>query len=232
MASAGTQAQFSGQPQLLADIEVRIAQLQREIRGLTGQIEELVYRQDHLEKEMALFRRDVEFQLQDITPGAGGAASALTPSPQNPPAAFGNQAESAGVLMVTLPAGSVADRYNFAFAFLQRGDYPGAQAAFEAFLSAHPDEALAGNAQYWLGETFYVRKNYPKAAEAFLKGFQSYADSNKGPDNLLKLGMTLSAMGQAAEACTALEELDIRYPDAIAAVKTQTRAQQERLGCG
>lgn len=226
-ASGETQTQGSSQPQLLADMEVRIARLEREIRGLTGQIEELVYRQDKLEAEMDLFRQDIEFQLRDITP-----ASTLTPPAQTPSAAFGNQAKDAVAQPVTLPAGSVEERYNFAFAFLQRGDYPGAQAAFEAFLAAHPDNPLAGNAQYWLGETFYVRKNYPRAAAAFLKGFQSYADNNKGPDNLLKLGMTLNAMGQAAEACTALEELDARYPEANSAIKAQTRAQQERLGCG
>ena len=67
--------------------------------------------------------------------------------------------------------------------------------------------------------------------EAFLHGFQNYSASNKGPDNLLKLGMTLSAMEKMEEACAAFAELDARYPEAIPAIKEATTRQKERLGC-
>ena len=212
----------SDQPPLLSKMEIRISQLERELRNLTGQIEELVNRQDVLEREMNLFREDVEFQLRERAEGDPGLDRT---TPEDPPETILEQPE------VTLPSGDPAAQYDFAFSQLRRGDFAAAEAAFGAFLDAHPDDALAGNAQYWLGETFYVRKDYPRAAEAFLKGFQSYSDSNKGPDSLLKLGMTLSAMEKMAEACAAFDELEARYPDAIPAIKNQTEAQKARLGC-
>lgn len=230
--TSGTRAIMlpSDQPPLLANLEIRMSQLERELRNLTGRIEELVNRQDILEREMDLFRKDVEFQLREgrddgtllkeTIPGETPSTSLSLPANQGatPPS-------------LTLPSGDPASQYDFAFSQLKRGDFTTAEAAFEAFLEAHPDDALAGNAQYWLGETFYVRKDYPRAAEAFLKGFQNYRDSNKGPDSLLKLGMTLSAMDKPEEACAAFAELENRYPEAIPAIKEKTEAQKERLGC-
>ena len=55
---------------------------------------------------------------------------------------------------------------------------------------------LAGNAQYWLGETHYVRRDYKAAATAFLNGYTTFENSPKAPDSLLKLGMTLVVMGE------------------------------------
>ena len=231
-ATGGTKAIMlpSDQPPLLASLEIRMSQLERELRNLTGQIEELVNRQDILEREMELFRKDVEFQLREGRDGStpleetlpGETASSSLNLPQN---------QGATQPAVTLPSGDTASQYDFAFSQLKRGDFLAAEAAFEAFLEAHPEDTLAGNAQYWLGETFYVRKDYPRAAEAFLNGFQNYSDSNKGPDNLLKLGMTLSAMEKIEEACAAFAELENRYPEAIPAIKEKTEAQKERLGC-
>ena len=43
----------------------------------------------------------------------------------------------------------------------------------QEFVKLHPKEALASNARYWLGETFYVRAAYVQAAEVFLEGFQA-----------------------------------------------------------
>ena len=79
---------------------------------------------------------------------------------------------------------------------MRAGAYAGAQTDFEQMLKRFPAHKLAGNAQYWLGETFYVRRQFKQAAEAFLAGYTTYQQSTKAPDSLLKLGMTLAAMGE------------------------------------
>lgn len=231
-ASAGASEIGDSQRVLLADMEIRIGQIETEIRKLTGLIEEISFKQNRIEKDIDLFRRDVELRFQDL--GNSGTVAALTPDPVNEEVREDEELTRTAAIelpAVTLPEGSEAERYDYAFSFLRRGDFPSAEAAFKNFLEAHPDHALAGNAQYWLGETYYVRKNYPEAAAAFLKGFQSYGDGSKGPDSLLKLGMSLSSMNQNQQACSAFEELLSRYPDATEAVLGQGRAQQERLGC-
>ncbi len=77
---------------------------------------------------------------------------------------------------------------------LQDGDNAGAEQGFETFLQSNPKHVLAGNAQYWLGESYYARKDYQNAMTAFAEGYKNYKTSPKGPDNLLKLGLTLAVM--------------------------------------
>lgn len=221
-----------GQGHLLADMEVRLSRLETELRRLTGQIEELLHRQGHLEREFKRFREDVEFRFQGAngpsTPAEGDRPPGLVPTetPEEQEALLEEERT-----VPALPEGTVSEQYDYAFSFLRKGDYPLAQHAFEAFLAAHRDHALAGNAQYWLGESYYVRQMYPQAAAAFLKGFQQYGDSAKGPDNLLKLGMTLAAMGQTGEACSAFAELDSRYPDAPETIRQRVAEESARLNC-
>ena len=62
-----------------------------------------------------------------------------------------------------------------------------------SFVERYPKDPLAGNAQYWLGETFYVRKDYSNAATAFAQGYEKYPKGAKASDDLLKLGMSLTA---------------------------------------
>ena len=129
-----------------------------------------------------------------------------------------------------LPDGTPMERYDFARAALRRGDYAEAERAFRAFVEAHPADELAGNAQYWLAETHYVRNDYDAAAREFLDGYQRYPLSPKAPDFLLKLGMTLSALGQRAEACATLEELAAKFP--LVTDDMRRRSAEERAGLG
>ncbi len=130
-----------------------------------------------------------------------------------------------------LPPGTPQERYDHARQFLLRRDFAGAEAALSAFVSAHPEDALAGNAQYWLGETFYVRGDFATAARTFAEGFQRYPDSSKAPDNLLKLGMSLGQLEQSQDACITLKKLQIEYPDAPASIVQRADREIGRLRC-
>ena len=130
-----------------------------------------------------------------------------------------------------LPDGTPMERYDFARARLVQGDYAGAEQAFRAFLEAHPSDGLAGNAQYWLGETHYVRNEFEAATREFLNGYQRYPDSAKAPDFLLKLGMTLAALGQRAEACNTLEELADKFPLVSDDISRRSAAERASLSC-
>ena len=128
---------------------------------------------------------------------------------------------------VTLPQGSPEAQYEFAYAQLlqaqrEQGDFGRAEGALKAFVAANPSHRLAGNAQYWLGETYYVRRDYQNAAVTFAEGFQKYPNSEKAPDNLLKLGMAMGQLNQKARACGTLGELEKRYPQASASIKQAT----------
>ena len=110
-------------------------------------------------------------------------------------------------------------------------DYGAAEVAFKTFLQNHPRNALSGNAQYWLGESFYVRGQYKNAAGAFLKGYTVYSKSVKAPDSLLKLAMSLKRLGQKQAACETFAELGVRFPRAPAHIKQRARTERRRSGC-
>jgi tol-pal system protein YbgF len=130
-----------------------------------------------------------------------------------------------------LPQGTPQERYNFAIRLLRQGDWGEAETAFQEFVAAHPDDGLAANAQYWLGETFYVRHDYDNAAAAFLEAYQKFPESAKAPDSLLKLGMSLSGLGLAREACNAFSAVVEKHADAPASILHLVEKERQRAGC-
>ncbi len=130
-----------------------------------------------------------------------------------------------------MPDGTPKQQYDFAFDFLKRQDYPKAESALRDFLKKHPKDPLAGNAQYWLGETYYVRGDFQQAAVEFMAGYQNYPKTNKGPDNLLKLGMSMAKLNQSQGACTALGRIAKDYPDADADVLASAKSERAKMKC-
>ncbi len=126
---------------------------------------------------------------------------------------------------------SARESYDHAYGLILRRDYEGAQKAFSRFLEVHGTSGLAGNAQYWLGESFYARQQYRRAADAFLAGYTKYSRSSKAPGSLLKLGMTLFRLGQKNAGCASLGELSRKFPKASKAIKTRAARERRRAGC-
>jgi len=130
------------------------------------------------------------------------------------------------------PAGADPKQlYETAYGYLLQQDYGAAEAAFDDFLQRFPKDRLAGNAQYWLGESHFVRGDYKSAAAAFLKGYQNYGESAKAPDSLLKLAMSLDRLGQKDAACASYVELNTRFPSAPSSVKNKAQSERRRVGC-
>jgi tol-pal system protein YbgF len=121
--------------------------------------------------------------------------------------------------------------YSTAYGYLIQRDYGAAEAAFDDFLRQYPNHPLAGNAIYWMGESLFVRGQYRAAASAFLKGYQTYGKSEKAPESLLKLAMSLQRLGQKDAACSSFNELNTKFPNAPARVKSAAQSERQRGGC-
>jgi len=137
----------------------------------------------------------------------------------------------AGGQSAALPGGTPQEQYDHAFGLLRQANYPGAEQAFASFLAQHAEHPLAGNAKYWLGETYYVRGNYQQAAVTFAEGFEAYPNNSKAPDNLLKLGMSLASLGSTQDACGTFTVLLDRYADAPATILSRAQRESQRLSC-
>lgn len=156
----------------------------------------------------------------------GGPTGGMSASPGMTPAPVATAA-----LPLPLDSTNPKELYETAYGYLLQRDYGAAQAAFDDFLAKYPNDSLSGNAQYWLGETHFVRGQYKAAAGAFLKGYQTYAQSAKAPDSLLKLAMSLDRLGQKDAACSSYAELSSKFPNAPQSVKSKAQSERQRVGC-
>lgn len=135
-----------------------------------------------------------------------------------------------GVEQVALAQDSPDALYERSNESLLRRQFGEAEAGFRTFLDKYPEHNLAGNAQYWLGETYYAQADYRQAAQAFLKGYQEYPKSRRAADSLLKLGISLNKLGQKDKACAVLGAVGSEYPKAVEARK-RAQAESGRAGC-
>ena len=230
--------------------EVRISEIEQVMSGLTAEIELVVHRLDVMEERLDKLVADIDFRLSQIernlsvlveregvvVPPATAAAPQAPAAVETEPAGTRTAATSgveseAAPRAGVLPEGSAKERYAFAMGLLTRLDYVSAEIAFSEFLKLHSDHELAGNAQYWLGETYYVRQNYAEAATAFIEGYQKFPEGTKAPDNLLKLGMSLAALDQKTDACATFAELLSRFTDAPNNISRRATQEQSRLSC-
>jgi tol-pal system protein YbgF len=209
-------------------IEDRLNQLQQSITMLTGQLEQQQYRNQQLQQQMEKMQADYEYRLEQMEKGGGRPGGAPPPRPNTQAAAPPPPPPSGAT-----PPGAGADQlYNDAFKKLQDGDYGGAERGFKAFLQSNPKHTLAGNAQYWLGETYYARRDYQNAMTAFAEGYKVYRGSPKGPDNLLKLGVTLAVLGRKPDACAVFAKFNQDYPRATDLQKRRVEQERQKNGCG
>lgn len=241
--SAGIQSATN--PAQLADAEVRLSRLESQIREMNGQIERIAHEVRSASQRMDKLVGDVDFRLTEIerqlsaigqpaanaaTPGAAQPDAAAT---QSVPAATAPAAAAAVAPSQTagLPDGTPMERYDYAYSLLRKLKLAEAEAAFKEFLSLHGDDKLAGNAQYWLGETYYTRGDMQQAARTFLEGVQRYPESNKTPDSMLKLAISLRRLNQTQDACATLSELASRFPNMEAPIRRKMDQEREAANC-
>jgi len=130
-----------------------------------------------------------------------------------------------------LPNDSPEKQYEFAVSFIKVGDYETAELALREFVDTHPQHQLAGNAQYWYGETFRVRQLYQDAATAYLDGYQKYPKSKKAPVNLLKLGVMLVQIGEKDQGCMMILGVKEQYPKANQSVIQKAEYEKKKFSC-
>ncbi len=107
---------------------------------------------------------------------------------------------------------SPEDQFQLAFDYIRDKKWQDAKTSFEKFILDNPDNQLSGSAHYWLGELFILEKNYREAALIFAEGFQKFPDSIKAAEMLFKLSKSLYQVEKTIEACKTMEKLIIDFP--------------------
>ena len=251
---AGAQQQASS-----VELLNRITQLQTEVQVLRGMVEEQDFKLRELERRNRDLAVDFDSRLERLEGGvsAGGAARLIDPEPvasasgslggvvgsvagagagtasQNdaPPAMASPRQDDAPLSQETQSTDPAAERaaYDAAFEALKNGQYAEAARRFQSFLSQYPGGEYAPNAQYWLGESYYVTQNYQIALDAFERLLSQFPSSNKAPDALLKVGYSHYELRNWSQAEDTLNRVIQAYPDSTVARLAQGRLRALRL---
>ena len=236
-----------------AHAEVRLTEFEALLRGLERRIETLENDRRRDAERLEKLASDLELRLQALqgqtpvpaTPGETAAGGPRNPSiiggtaaPDAPPRPLGTlnlrdaKAAAKTPPEPVLPAGTAKEQYDYALSLtLKEADYAKAGTAFRAFIDNHPKHSLTGNAYFWLGRTYFVRKDYENASFAFADGYKKFPKGSKAPDSLYNLGVSLRQLGKKREACTVLARLLDRFPNVNRTLKTRVSRQRKRLKC-
>ena len=117
------------------------------------------------------------------------------------------------------------DLYKDAYETYQRGDYEGARRKFEAFLKQYPNTELSDNAQFWIGETYYAKKDYEKAILEYEKAIAKYPEGDKIPAALLKQALAFLELGDKTNGRNLLKRVIERYPQSEQADMAKKRLE-------
>ena len=229
-------------PASAQDVAVKMGQFDETLRQSVGKIDELEYKIKTLEERINVINKDVDIRLKMMEgksiEGSAGLGAQATPAAKfeapvakGAPASIVGAEVSKGNDLPPVKTKSAEEIYQEGMDALKANNNDEAAAKFTTVLSKFPEHKLAGNAQYWLGEAYYAKKDYAKAAVAFAKGYEKYKDGNKGADNILKLGMSMKELGKKDEACTAFINLPKEFPKAEESVKVKAAQLAGELQC-
>ena len=222
--SQGLVEMFGAVEQLKADI----ARMRGQIEVLTHELAEAQKRQRDLYVDLDSRMRRLETAnapaaVVPAVPGAAGAPVQTVTA--TPPTAAGTVPAAIPPATAAPVADAAAEQraYDAALEQFKRADYPGAIAAFGAFVKAHPKSALAPSAQYWIGNAQFARRDFRAAIAAQRQLVQQYPDSAKVPDAMLNIASAQGELNENAAARRTLEELIAKYPSSEAAAKAKQR---------
>tara|TARA_B100001564_G_scaffold2145_1_gene1900 strand:+ start:230 stop:1189 length:960 start_codon:yes stop_codon:yes gene_type:complete len=235
---------------------LKLNEIEDQFRELTNKFEEVNFKLDKLSSRVSKIQSDTQLRFSDIENSGGEIKKTQKILPgSSKPKDFGanpgysvaglpekqetSSIESAQTVITEqpevkeslLPDKPAKEQYEFAVSFMKIGDYETAEFALKEFIQKNKDHDLAGNAQYWYGETFRIRQLYSDAATAYLDGYQNYPKSKKAPDNLLKLGITMVQLGEKDQGCKMISALQKEYPKASKSVLQKAQYEQKKFKC-
>lgn len=216
----------------VTELTLQMDELRRENRMLRGEIERLGHQLQQLERKQRDIYLDIDQRLSAAERGTAQAAApavpASAPGPAAPAVDRGGPAPVATAAPAAVDRSQIEAEYQAAYALLtpQQRRFDEAAVALSRFLDRYPDDELAPNAQYWLGEAYYVSQKNVEAQKAFEAVISRYPTSSKSSDALFKIGRIQQAEGKGDAARASYNRVVQQYPDSPAAGLARQRLEQ------
>jgi tol-pal system protein YbgF len=191
-------------------IGTQVSQLEARISATTAELGQVTSRLDSTERVV----RDTAAAVDQLTT-AVGKLSALPAAPTPPPSPPRDGASRR--------SGEAAEQvYVSALAAFRAREHGQAVLDFLDFLGRYPKHPLAPNAQYWIGEAYFLQKDYRQAAVEFDKVLEHGVGNPKAADALLRLGMCYRNLRESTRATETLKRVIRDYPSSDAATKARS----------
>ena len=227
----------------LVDMFNRLEQLQRDVQQLRGELEVQTHRIEDMQRRQREQYMDIDRRLQSLETGTAGAVMPLPGGVQGngagmmpppvpgvgagtgtgngtammpPPAAPVTPVRPSSTVKTSISAAEQAE-YDTALAVLREGRYADAALAFKQFLARYPNSAYVSNANYWLGETYYVTRDFDQSLTTFTGLVTNHPQSPKVSDSYLKIGYIHYEKKEWKAARQALETVVNSYAGTTAA---------------
>ena len=170
---------------------VEIQALRQEVSSLRGTIEELEYQIRQLERKQSENYQDLDKRVAGLYSGAVSASPSTPSAPSATTDSGGSDADT-----------SVESRqlYDQGFAALRQGDTETAIQQFRLLLQSHPESKEAPDAQYWLGETYWLANKKEESRQAFVQLLEQAPDYRKAGEVMYRLGVIYDQLGDSEAA--------------------------------
>ena len=206
---------------LKADFHLQLENLRAETTALSTSIEEYKELLKQPSKDMNQMKVDIDSRLKvleerrksqeekikELESRQEKTASTLKPT-EPEKAGLGKEipAELKGL------STGMGDLYKDAYESYHKGDLEGARKKFEAFLKQYPNTDLSDNAQFWIGETYFLKRDYERAILEYEKAIVKYPEGDKIPAALFKQAVAFLELGDRTNARNLLKRVIEKYP--------------------
>jgi len=204
------------QQRLNADTNIRLDNLERELKLLSESVEDNLTKPEEIgasttnpEIDAALAR--IEERLQKLEQQFNGnrAASPKQPSTVKTQPSVKPVPTS---VRTTPPGAREKALYDDAYAAFKRGNFKTAKAKFKKFIATYPNSTYKVNALFWIGECYYKSRDYAEAIIKYDAIVASYPHHPKAPSALLKQGFAFIQLGDTTDGKLILEKVVKNYP--------------------
>ena len=216
--------------------EKRLDENETNTRANFGLIEEVENKIKQLEERFNLLNQEYQSKIGQIEKQLKNAKSKTEPKQRKSSETIPDrnlkfsQPDNNSEFESSINETEIKKKYENAIKLLWANKYNEAETQLLKLKKLNPED-LMPNIQYWLGEVYYANKNFEQAVIEFGEGFQRFPNSIKGPDNLLKLGLSFSNLNKKNDACNAFYELELKFKNAAKNVIERSQSEREKLDC-
>jgi tol-pal system protein YbgF len=202
-------------------------QLSGQMQALNDSVDELKTRIGKLDATL----QSMQAQLQNVqNPSTTGPTQPAGPAPSGP-GGMANNAPPASNLApqpsagdgAGAPAPPLQQTYQAALRDYNSAKYDLSNSEFSDVVKNYPQDDLAGNAHFYMGEIAYRQGKYPQAVKQYDVVLEQFAGNPKAPAAQLRKGESLLQTQQREAGAEELRSLIQRYPQTPEAAEARSK---------